>query len=553
MMTLCNNKRIIPLIGLIFIYVLLILYVYNNNLLYSNVTIFITTIISWKYILFFTVTVLLYNISKANFRGYLIFISTVLYIYLFKSDYVYPFRMVFDNICQLAYWKMFFYPELTGSVGSAYTKPGQLFLSGILYDLSNATTYAVFRIGMSAVMACCVLSQSIIAARIGGRAAGMLAIPVALKVFSSEYYVGSFSIYLVPTFLYGLYLYEYDPKHKYIGMLLLVLSIQFHILAIAPLLVLWLKILIDKNYIDLKIYTLYLLLSVLIWLGVILYVQGTLSRLNSGSAAGFVEYRVPSIVYFKQAAIDLSHDSNKLILVIFSIIGICTCIICKYYIYLYSLAFIVVIVLNTVILGGEFNTDRYFCLMYAFACSVGIGSAVLILNKYLKYLKSIYIASYGVIVLLFFTLLNFNTDGAFNVAADDELVENNVLDAKYILHNNMLPKSLRILTEDGVLASLVIMAPERLVTPTALQKFNILSEKERIKTLSHTDIIWIGQRDNPFYYINYLIDDKWKTDPFRMMIVDKLLNNIPGAMYGYYFEPVINDENSLVISVTPYV
>src|SRR5512138_1513411 len=88
--------------------------------------------------------------------GLLLYFFSFGYLLLFYGTSLRAFSMAGDNICQIAYWKILFHPNLTGSIGASYTKPGQLLILGPLYELSRVFGESAFRIGICLIMAACI-------------------------------------------------------------------------------------------------------------------------------------------------------------------------------------------------------------------------------------------------------------------------------------------------------------------------------------------------------------------------------------------------------------
>jgi hypothetical protein len=108
------------------------------------------------------------------------------------------------------------------------------------------------------------------------------------------------------------------------------------------------------------------------------------------------------------------------------------------------------------------------------------------------------------------------------------------------------------MTEDDLLYPLVILTPARFPTLTALQRFNTATIPQRTAILEHTDYIWIVRTGaHQYYYLNYLVEPNWHTDPFRLMIHRIILTNMSQSLYGYRFVPVDNNQERLILRVSP--
>ncbi len=556
MITSMFNRNIL---GVIFVIVASCLTYYFKDIICFRLAILQDNISLLSIASYILILLILINVKMSNkvFNCLILLFVTIILFY-FKTDYKYLARMAGDNICQLGYWKILLHHNNIGSIGAAYTKPGQLIISGALLELNEFTLKPVFRLGICFIMSLCVLTQVIIAKNVSNKTISVLLLPVMLSVFIPEFYDGSFSIYLIPCLLLGLHLYEFSNEHKTIGRLLLVLSIQFHIMAIAPLFALLLIQFFRRNFKELVNITCYTAISLLVWLFVIFNVQGSLSRLNSGSAAGYVAWSTDfkgtisqfNVAINNMTTINSAHfNSAYLMLFIVGIVGTFLCLKTKHKIYLILHAFILVILLNVIVLGGEINTDRYFSIYYAFSITVGMSLILIHIAKLFKFNKLAGLASYYMFSMAVFTLINL---GNIDLSSQDNFQNEynpSLIEARAIINDNVLPNKLRIMTEDDLLAPIFIMANSRINYAASLQLFNILDSVNRASLLSKVDYIWLSTTGSRFNYLNYIARDNWNGDSFRL-VLNKMINNLTvNTIYGYNLSPIYSDGNHLLIKV----
>ncbi len=489
------------------------------------------------------------------------FLAALMYFVLFYGHDVHVYRLHGDNVCQIAYWKVLFHPNLAGSIGASFTKPGQVVLLGVLYDLQSFLGPGVFLAGQSLIMALCIWSLSRIATDIGGRLAGVIAFPVAVGTFHFDFLAGFSSLYMVPLIFIGLRLYFYHPHRKGLGGLLLALSLQFHIQTIAVLGVVWLILLIRKDWKELAVFSGYCAASLLIWFLVILRIQGSLVRFDGGAGVGYISpahgYSGASELAQKIESM-LSVVGNGLeesylmrFLLILAVIGIAGSFRYRFKSYLIALSAMLIFLANVLLLSGGLNISHYFGVVYAFACSVGIGAAVRI-GRDVYALRSAAVAVPGIIsAALLILLFNFSTFVAYKEYEFSEL-HSAFAPGVFVLLDQNLPSRTRLMTEDDLLYPIVVLEPGRYSALAALQHFNVSPEQDRKKILARTDFIWLSlDGASPYYYLRYRIVKDWDHDPFRMMVNDMLTTGQAGSLYGYRFEPVAMDLARMIVQVSP--
>lgn len=485
----------------------------------------------------------------------LFFISSVAYFLIFQSNSLQIFLMAGDNICQIAYWKILFHPNLTGSIGASYTKPGQLLVLGTLYELSGIFGEAAFRIGLCLIMASCVWCLSQIATSIGGREAGIISFLTASWVFLPELMAGSYSIFLIPTIFFGLKLYFFNPKDKILGRILLAVSIQFHIQAITVLAVVWLLLLIKKKLKELVSFSMAVIASLAVWMVVILRVQGTVERINSGIAAGYVApfgdvfaYNSKLDYIFKTVGTELTNNYTICTLLFLAAIGIAGSCRHRYKVYISVFSIVILLVINVVMLGGSINLGRYFSLVYAFSCSVGVAVLVKFTVRFNKNIP------YALTVFALITFIFSRSSSSLSSQRHIHLPSQSdyVTTASKLLNDRNMPFSTRIMTEDDLLYPIVAQFPDRYPSLTALQYFNVVNEASRKQILSRTDYIWIVTNNrHPYYYLSHIPLPAWQTDRFRLMAYKMMQDHQPNTLYGFLFTPIEIDGERLLIMVKP--
>lgn len=531
----------------------------NMTSLASQLSLMLESLLSLHFLFLAGMGVLLTQ-KKLSEKQYniLMFLGIFTYFLLFYGKYIHIFTMAGDNICQIAYWKILFHPNLTGSIGASYTKPGQLVLLGLFYEMSQLYGEVFIQAGLSLVMASCVWSLARIATDIGGRAAGVMAFITASWVFFYEFMAGSISIFLIPTIFIGLWLYFFKPERKILGTFLLVLSIQFHIQTVAVLGLIWLIVLLKRDWKELAVFTGLSCASLAVWVFILLQVQGTFERFDSGGAVGYVGsfgdpflYSTKAEYIFKIVWTELMRSYSVRGLFVLAACGIIGAIYYNYKHYLVVFSFLLLLVVNVLVLDGTIVPGRHFALLYAFSCSVGIGSAVRYALNPNRFPKAAYTFTTCCVLLFMITLLSSSAATASKQLRDTGLADY-VVSASNLLSDINLPSSARIMTEDDLLYPIVVMAPDRYPHLTSLQYFNIATEPRRKTILATTDYIWIVRNNRHlYYYLNYLPEPAWTSDPFRQMVIDILRTNQPRSLYGYQFIPTTIDNERLLLRVKP--
>jgi len=503
--------------------------------------------------LFLAGMILLLLQKKSSDKAYnvLLFFSIFSYFLFFYRDYLHIFQMAGDNICQIAYWKIIFHDNLTGSIGASYTKPGQLLILGALYEVSGICGETAFSGGICLVMAGCVWCLSRIATNIGGRLAGFAAFLASSYVFLPEFFAGSYSIFLTPVLFTGIWLYFYSPDSKTLGRVLLVLSIQFHIQAITVVAVIWCILLIKREWRELALFSAASSASLAVWLVVILRIQGAFERLNSGAAAGYVAPFGEAFAYdnkldyiYKAVTTELAGNYTICALLALAVIGIVGSHrnSCKAYLSVFSI--IILLMINVVLLDGTINLGRYFSLLYAFGCSVGIATMVQFAGKRLERYKYLLLLP---VIIPFVLLMNGSIRHYGHLQLPDYITS-----AATLLQDKNIPFSTRLMTEDDLLYPIVMQHPDRYQTLTALQYFNVSGESKRKQILAKTDYIWIVTTNgHPYYYLRHTVLPAWQVDTFRQMVYEIIQHQQPKKLYGFCFTPLEISTEHLLIQVKP--
>ncbi|MDO9310037.1 MAG: hypothetical protein Q7V04_13325 [Deltaproteobacteria bacterium] len=555
-----NNRQLVFLVTLNAILLLLFACCYSVDYLRANFNKMLEFVFSLQFLFFgCSGALLLYKKLSEKMYSTALFTTCFAYFYLFHGHQQHVLSLRGDNLCQIAYWEILFHPNLTGSIGASFTKPGQLVIMGLLYELNALLGDHAFSVGMCLVMAFCVWSLARIASDIGGRIAGIIVFPVSSAVFMAEFMHGSYSIFLIPVLFSGIRYYFYCPERKSLGRFLLLFSIQFHIQAVALLGTIWGILLVKKEWKELLKFSGLGVLSLALWVSVILRVQGTLDRLNCGAAVGYIaSYNdfdgdfAPGdkLGYFICVARE-GFEANYYYIIplaVLAVLGIAGCFRYGFKQYLTTFSAIILLLFNVLVLGGDFNFERYFALFYAFAVSAGIGMIVrfvLVVKRERRLLSIVFSA---VTVLALVMVFDFSLFRRFaNVQAQ---MFPFVVSASKILEDNKIPESTRLMTEDDLLYPLVVLQPDRYPKLTALQYFNVAPEPERKRILAETDYIWISiNARHMYYYLDYLPEPAWLSDPFRLMVIDIIQEQKPRFLYGYWFVPVDIDYERLILKV----
>jgi len=502
---------------------------------------------SAEFALFCTIAVVLSLRRLVGFWYELsVFLLAAGFLYFCYGDSLSFFKMNGDNVCQVAYWNILTHPNLAGSIGVSAAKPGQILILGLIYQLGFWGGPLVFKIGLCLVMAACVWSIVAVATELGGRVAGIGAFLLTIWAFESSLLYGESSIYVVTPVFAGLRLYYYHPKWKPLGRLLLVLAVMFRIETVAVLGVVWMIHLLRREWRDLAIFSALAMAALLVWGGIVLKIQGSFARINSGAAVGYLwplldkGQLTPTF-----ATIDFHYIINNVLedlhnfyfirfLLALSLVGLVGAFVLRRRIYLCVYANLIIILVNTVFFGGIIELKRYFALVFAFSCAIGVATLVRYADLVWRGRKHLELSC--LIVALLVVMIGFDY-GFFHAYLDDDSNEKEfVPHVAEILSSAQLPPSTRLMSEDDLLSYAVVMDPRRFSAATSLQYFNVSSEEKRREILARTDYVWIDLSGYPFYYFFYLPLSSWRLDPFREMARTLSQGQVKQrTMYGFRF------------------
>lgn len=542
--------------------VLLIIFSYDLPYLKANGSSAVEFVWSANFLFFCGAAICLSQRSLSGFKyEFCVFALAVIYLFYFYGDYLLLVHMSGDSVCQVAYWNILFRPHLTGSIGVAFAKPGQVVLLGILNQLSLFGGHIVFKIGLCLIMGACVWSLVAVATELGGAAAGVLAFFLSLWAFETDFVFSGSAIYAITTVFSGLRLYYYHPRWKSLGRLLLVLSLQFRIEAVAVVAVVWLIHLARREWRDMVIVTAWGLVSLMIFVGIIFRIQGSFDRLNSGAAVGYVgpvlgngqtdaSIAENPIHYIAEViAEDFAKNYYLRFLLTLTLVGIAGAFSFARRYYLSVLSSLVIVVANVFFLGGTFNLERYCDLVYAFGCSIGAGTLVRYADCAIQRKKLTAVVVVAILVVVLMAGFDFSRLNSYR-DLDPASTSEPFVSAMAILTDENIPAEIGLMTEDDLLSHLVVIAPDHYPVLTSLQLFNVVGEQKRKEILSRTDYIWFDLNGFPYYYLFHLPQREWGADPFRLMVQAILENRRQSfSMYGFRFIPVDISFSSLLLKV----
>jgi hypothetical protein len=501
-----------------------------------------------------------------HWYGPVVFLLSFLYNMIFYGRSLSFTSMEGDNICQIAYWNILFNPHLAGSIGSSQTKPGQVLVSGLIYEMGQAFGDFYMQIGLCLVMAAGAWCLIMIATDIGGRVAGVILFPLVTSyLFLYEFIKGSYSIYLTPVLFTGLWLYFYREEHRSLGRLLLVLSLQFHLQIITVLAMIIVWHFLRKAWTELLLFTLWGGFSLSVWAWAIHRIQGALDRAANGSAVGYLTYGPPYSPHITMDKVfyiievvrnEISHYLPLrvlFVLMFIAVLGAC------YYgrrHYLVVFSTLILLIAYVLLVNGPFNLGRFWAILYAFAGALGIGSIVRYVRENCRTSGKPQILLTGLaLVLLTLTadasMLNVHKDVAYE-AANHLNTNSNYASGSKLLTDSYLTYAARILTEDAYLYSIVYRSPEKYRSLAALQHFNVAPEEIRRQILGRTDYVVIAINAlHDGYYLRNLTLPAWRQDPFRQMVRAFIAGAGEGTLYGKRFTLVDMDTERLILKVEP--
>ena len=456
-----------------------------------------------------------------------------------------------DSLCQIGYWKILSRPWLAGSIAGASAKPGQILIFGILHQYSNGVALRVILALFGAGLA---LSLGMIAADIGGTAAGICSIFFSVGAFSEFVRIGDSTLFLLP-FLFGglsLYYYRSSPMKKW-GLLLLVLTPLFRIEAVFAVGIVLLLHFLKKEWKEFAIGSLALAISMGVWVTFLFKIQGEVARFGAGAVCGYTFG--PKGPLFASLARELVgvffHYSPffSLILILAGVAGACLHF-RKHRQYLIVLSPIFIVLINYIILGGSLST-RYFETAFAFGISVGVGVLFALFKRPLPFLlRKGAIVSAPALLLLASTL--FYLPLIKRLIAPPPPPPVFISDGLGLYREKLIPAGSRILSEDDALYVLLMNDPDRFKKVYTLQAFNVENERHRTAILANTDFIYLLKGDHPYYYllINATVNrPDLAPDRFRGIIEGMIRGNSRASIYGAALTPLVNDETRLILKV----
>jgi len=296
------------------------------------------------------------------------------------------YDIVGDNICQVAYWKILFHKNLCGSVGASAPKSGLIILLGLSYELSDfifSDPVILVKATFSFFIALLIFITGRIAADIGGKPAGIIAALAAASNYKiiQMFLIGSSGILFLPTLLIGVWLFS---KSRYFwGGAILCLSMTFRIESIAVFAILILCILImNRHWYAAAIASLSIAATLLFHFTILYVVQGDISRLDAGIAAGYSFENIGQNRFNLLFGLGNFFYQNKFnsfcLMLLPSIFAVYT--IKSSRIYLSLAGIIVILFLNAILLSGTTNAERYFYFLIPILTAIGTGAVFYVYN-----------------------------------------------------------------------------------------------------------------------------------------------------------------------------
>lgn len=483
------------------------------------------------------------------------------YVTIFYGKFLSLYTMSGDSTCQVAYWNVLWHPNLRGSIGVAAAKPGQVFALGMLYQLDSLlgvwANGTVFRAGLIAITTVCIWSLVRVAFDIGGRLAAFLAFLMTIWAFYYDFLGSESTVYFTAALFSGLRIYLYRPHQRTLGRLLLVSSILFRIDSIAILAVIWIGLAARKEWRELRLLTIFTIGSIAVFVLVNYLIQGSLARLNSGAAAGYMNpfnfadvpiTEMPALMF--QVMIEQFNAMPTVrFLAIMAIIGIVGTLTFGSRSYLPIFAGPIVVFMNVLLLDGSLFLWRYFSYIYAFACAVGSAALVLFLRVLFQKRRPQMLVLASTMVLLLLLTFTYGNLNSYKNYQTPDIERNFLIRAQALLGDEAIPARSSLLSEDDLLSYLVVMEPNRFRKINSMQYFNVSSDEKRREILADTDYIWLELRGHDYFYLRYLDDYRWESDAFRLMLRSIMGDGRERSMYGFRIIPVTADENRMLLSV----
>jgi len=307
-------------------------------------------------------------------------------------SFLFPFGdfydIVGDNICQVAYWKILFHKNLCGSVGASAPKSGLIILLGLSYELSDfifSDPVILVKATFSFFTALLIFITGRIAADIGGKPAGIIAALAAVSNYKiiQMFLIGSSGILFLPTLLIGVWLFS---RNRYFwGGTILCLSMTFRIESIAVFAILILCILLMNRKWHAAAISSLLIAATLFFHFTILYmVQGDISRLDAGIAAGYSFENIGQNRFNLLFGLGNFFYNNKFnsfsLMLLPSIFAVAA--IKSSRIYLSLTGIIVILFLNAILFSGTTNAERYFYFLIPILTAIGTGAVFYAYNTF---------------------------------------------------------------------------------------------------------------------------------------------------------------------------
>ena len=456
-----------------------------------------------------------------------------------------------DSLCQIGYWKILSMPWLSGSLAASATKPGQVFIFGILHQYFTGTALrlvlALFGAGLS-------LSLGLIAAEVGGAAGGVCAVFFSVGYLSEFVRVGDSTLFLLPLLFGGLYLYYcHSPRVKALGLSFLALTPLFRIEAVAAVGLVLLIHLLKREWRAFALGSVALAAGMGIWLAVLFRVQGEVSRFTSSAAAGYSPG--PKVPFFAWLVRDLRGSLFQrsafpcLVLILVGVAGTCLRF-PKYRGYLVAFGPVLIIFVNYLFLGG-YLSPRYFATAFAFGICVGTGVLFAILKRSPQLLPPRAALLPATVLIMAIGAL-FYAPWVTRLVAAPPPSPLYITDGLGLYREKLVPVGSRILSEDDALYVLLMNDPNRFSKIYTLQSFNIADEHRRRAILADTDFIYLLKGHFPWYYlfVNATVHrPNLDSDRFRGVIEEMIRSNTSAAIYGVALTPLLNDGTRLLLKV----
>lgn len=508
-----------------------------------------------------------------------------------------------DNIAQVAYFRVLFRENLSGSIGASSMKPGLVLLLGVAHDLSLtlfASTvliqlvFALFAAGLVTIVAR-------IAKDAGGLLAGVFAAVylLACTPVPGMYTTGSSMVVFLPLLFFGIWLFTLGREGA--GAIVLCLAALTRIEALAVLA--WLCVfqqLWRRKWRSVVFTGTVTTLTVVLTAAVYYRLQGSVARFNAGGPpAGYLFLRDPSglhrllesLKYTVSASYEtLAARAGPPSLLLPALLGVFSDRSRRIYASLLGLP----LFLNVYIASGNGSAElRYFEFLLPAAACFGAAGLVAAMHFGSSGRSRRIWAAAGALLLVTISALalhaadvaysaglTFIAGGlgrltAFRVERFSPRARNAsafillgstaillvvrkaqahkpgravyTLDAKRLLDSKKLPPHSRVLTEDDIIYSVIARAPDFFAHATALQYFNIQNDAERAKLLNATDYIALSRGRHAFYYLHYDPEKRGNSDPFRAA----LGRNESTNLYGHRLKLIDKSSAMSLFTVEP--